>query len=76
MRPVHGSTLAAIAAKKYIFPGRMIFSRSEDMIQSGQQHPFLNKWQVALGSYHEFIGLEVRLFVNAGYSMDLTKGVR
>lgn len=74
-RSVHGSTLAAIAAKKFNLPVRMILSRSEDMIQSGQRHPFLNKWRVALDSNYKFIGLEVRLFANAGYSMDLTKGV-
>lgn len=72
---MHISTLAAVAANKFQVPVRMIMSRADDMVQSGQRHPFLTKWQVTLDENYKFTGIKAELYANAGYSMDLTKGV-
>lgn len=72
---VNTSSLAVVAAHKFNTSVRLILSRSEDMVKCGQRHPFLSKWRVTLDENYKFTGLEVRLFANAGYSMDLSKGV-
>ena len=69
------SSVAAVAAKKYKRPVRMILSRSEDMLTSGQRHPFGSKWKVGLDKYHKFTAIDVKFYANAGWTMDLTKGV-
>jgi xanthine dehydrogenase/oxidase len=69
------SSLCAVAAKKFKRPVRMILSRSEDMITAGQRHPFMMKWKVSLDKNYKFTGIEAHLYANAGWSMDLTKGV-
>lgn len=69
------SSVAAVGAKKYKRPVRMILSRSEDMLTAGQRHPFLIKWKVALDENYKFVGLDADLYANAGWSADLTKGV-
>nr|R4ZGN4.1 RecName: Full=Xanthine dehydrogenase; Short=XD; AltName: Full=Xanthine oxidoreductase; Short=Axorp; Short=XOR [Blastobotrys adeninivorans]CCV20080.1 xanthine oxidoreductase [Blastobotrys adeninivorans] len=74
-RCCHLSSIAAVAAKKYKRPVRMILSRSEDMLTAGQRHPFVMKWKVGLDKNYKFTALEAKLYANAGWSMDLTKGV-
>lgn len=74
-RSVQLSSLAAVAAKKFKRPVRMILTRSEDMLSSGQRHPFLVKWKVALDENYRFQGIQALLYANAGWSMDLTRGV-
>lgn len=74
-RSVHYSTLAAIAAHKFRRPVRLILSRQEDMLQAGQRHPSLAKWKVGLDENLKFTALDVDLYFNAGYSLDLSKGV-
>lgn len=74
-RSVQLSSIAAVAAKKFKRPIRMILSRSEDMLTSGQRHPFLVKWKVSMDDQHRFTGLQALMYANAGWSMDLTRGV-
>lgn len=74
-RSVQLSSLAAIAAQKFKRPVRMMLSRYEDMLTSGQRHPFLMKYKVSLDKDLKFTGLDTTLYANAGWSMDLTRGV-
>lgn len=69
------SSLAALAAKKFNRPVRMILSRAEDMLTAGQRHPFVFKYKVGLDKNYKFTALKTRIYANAGWSMDLTKGV-
>ncbi|GMM27967.1 hypothetical protein DAMA08_006830 [Martiniozyma asiatica (nom. inval.)] len=69
------SSLCAIAAKKYKRPARIILRRDEDMLQSGERHPFFIKYRVSLDDEYKFTGLDMNLYANAGWSMDLTRGV-
>lgn len=74
-RCVQLSSVAAVAAKKCKRPVRMILSRSEDMLTSGYRHPFMMKWKVGLDKNYKFTALESQMYANAGWSLDLTKGV-
>lgn len=74
-RSVQLSSIAAVAAKKFKRPVRMILSRSEDMLTSGYRHPFLMKWRVGLDSNYKFTALDAKLYANGGWSLDLTRGV-
>lgn len=74
-RSVHYSAIATIAAHKFRRPVRIILSRQEDMLQAGQRHPMLAKWKVGLDENLKFTALDVDLYFNAGYSLDLSKGV-
>lgn len=74
-RSVQFSSLCCIAAKKFKKPIRMILSRYEDMLISGQRHPFYMKYKVSLDENYKFTGLDINLYANAGFTMDLTRGV-
>ncbi|CDK27172.1 unnamed protein product [Kuraishia capsulata CBS 1993] len=74
-RSVQLSSLACVAAKKFNRPVRMSLSRYEDMLTSGQRHPFLMKYRVSLDEDLKFTGLDTTLYANGGWSMDLTRGV-
>ncbi|ODQ82586.1 hypothetical protein BABINDRAFT_169836 [Babjeviella inositovora NRRL Y-12698] len=74
-RSVCWSSLAALGAKKFKRPVRMFLSRSDDMLVAGQRHPFLMKWKIGLDESLRFTGLDATLYANAGWSMDLTRGV-
>lgn len=74
-RSVQLSSIAAVAAKKFKRPVRMILSRSEDMLTSGYRHPFLMKWKVGLDENNKFTALDAKLYANGGWSLDLTRGV-
>ncbi|ANB11129.1 xanthine dehydrogenase/oxidase [Sugiyamaella lignohabitans] len=69
------SSIAAVAARKFKKPVRIILTRSEDMLTMGQRHPFLIRWKVGLDKNFRFIGLKSKLYANAGWSLDLTAGV-
>ncbi|ODV87780.1 hypothetical protein CANARDRAFT_193636 [[Candida] arabinofermentans NRRL YB-2248] len=74
-RAVQLSSLACIGAKKLKRPVRMQLNRSEDMLISGQRHPFLIKYRASLDEDLKFTGCDIVLYANAGWSMDLTRGV-
>ncbi|ODV89306.1 hypothetical protein CANCADRAFT_32605 [Tortispora caseinolytica NRRL Y-17796] len=74
-RCVQLAGLASIGAVKTKRPVRMILSRAEDMQTSGQRHPFLFKWRCGFDENYKMTAYEVDLYCNAGWTMDLSKGV-
>ncbi|KAH9898759.1 xanthine dehydrogenase [Xylariomycetidae sp. FL2044] len=74
-RCVHLSTIMAIAANKAKQPVRCMLNRDEDMVMSGQRHPFLAKWKVGVNKDGKLQALDMDLFANAGWSLDLSAGV-
>lgn len=74
-RSVPYTSIAALAAIKFGRPVRLALTRMEDMLTTGQRHPFLMKWRVALDKDYRFTALDATLYANAGFSMDLTRGV-
>ncbi|RXG71941.1 Xanthine dehydrogenase/oxidase [Armadillidium vulgare] len=69
------STPLAIAATKVRRPLRIVLDRDEDMIITGGRHPFLGCWKVGFSKDGKVEALDIRLYSNAGYSLDLSGGV-
>ncbi|KAJ3128358.1 hypothetical protein HK098_004605 [Nowakowskiella sp. JEL0407] len=71
-RSVFLSCAVAVAAKKLEKPVRYMLSREEDMLLSGMRHPFLGNYCVGFTDEGKLVSLELDLFANGGYSMDLS----
>lgn len=65
----------ALAAQKTKRPVRCMLNRDEDMIMSGQRHPFLCKWKVGVNKDGKLQALDADVFNNAGWSFDLSPAV-
>ncbi|CAH1406870.1 unnamed protein product [Nezara viridula] len=65
----------AIAAKKLKRPVRAMLDRDEDMVTTGQRHPFLGKYKVAFTKEGKLIGCEMKLYNNGGCSIDLSTSI-
>lgn len=70
------SCALAVAAKKHKAPVRCMLSREEDMAISGMRHPYLGRYKVGFTSEGKLVYLELDIFNNAGYSIDLSIGIR
>ncbi|KAJ1560073.1 hypothetical protein HK096_010116 [Nowakowskiella sp. JEL0078] len=71
-RSVFLSCAVAVAANKLQKPIRYMLSREEDMVLSGMRHPFLGKYRVGYTDEGKLISLDLDLYSNGGYSMDLS----
>lgn len=69
------STIIALAAQKTGRPVRCMLNRDEDMVMSGQRHPFLSHWKVGVNKDGKIQALDVDVFNNAGWSFDLSAAV-
>lgn len=65
----------AVAARKESRPVRMMLNRDEDIAISGQRHPFQARWKVGVNSQGKLHVLDVDLYNNAGYSLDMSGAV-
>ncbi|KAL9103584.1 MAG: hypothetical protein Q9163_001386 [Psora crenata] len=74
-RSIQLSGICATAAKKVRRPVRCMLNRDEDMITSGQRHPFLARWKVAVNKDGKLQALDADVFANAGWSQDLSGAV-
>lgn len=74
-RSIQLTGICALAAKKTGRPVRCMLNRDEDMITSGQRHPFLARWKVAVNSDGKLQALDADVFCNAGWSQDLSGAV-
>ncbi|XP_044755537.1 xanthine dehydrogenase [Coccinella septempunctata] len=63
---------AAIAASKLKRPVRTMLDRDEDIIMTGGRHPFQMKYKVAFDDCGKILGCKIKIYCNAGYSMDLS----
>ncbi|KAJ2726263.1 hypothetical protein GGI07_000740 [Coemansia sp. Benny D115] len=54
---------------------RIMLDRDEDMMTSGQRHPFFGRWKVAVAKDGRLLGLQARIYSNGGFSHDLSMGV-
>ncbi len=52
-----------------------MLNRDEDIITTGQRHPFLGRWKVAVNSDGKLQALDADVFCNAGWSQDLSGAV-
>jgi len=60
------SSICALAAKKLNRPVRCMLNRDEDMVTSGQRHPFLGRWKAAVSKEGKLLALDADVFCNAG----------
>ena len=74
-RSIQLAGICAIAAKKTKRPVRCMLNRDEDMMTSGQRHPFLARWKVAVNKDGKLQALDADVFCNAGWSQDLSGAV-
>lgn len=65
----------ALAAHRMNRPIRCMLDRDEDMMVSGTRHPFLHKYKVSFNNDGKITGAFIRIYNNAGYSLDLSHAV-
>lgn len=66
---------AAFAAYKLRRPVRISLDRDEDMMITGTRHPFMYNYKVGFNNDGKINALEVDLYCNAGWTMDLSFSV-
>ena len=74
-RSVPIACAVAIAAKKERRPVRCMLNRDEDMMTSGQRHPFQARWRIGVMNDGKLVALDVDLYNNAGYTYDMSSAV-
>jgi xanthine dehydrogenase/oxidase len=74
-RSVPIASIVAIAAKKTKRPVRCMLNRDEDMMTSGQRHPFQSRWKVGVMNDGKLVALDADIYNNAGYSYDMSGAV-
>ncbi|RUS19542.1 Molybdopterin-binding domain of aldehyde dehydrogenase-domain-containing protein [Endogone sp. FLAS-F59071] len=72
MRVVPLVVACAVAATKLKRPVRCMYDRKTDMITTGGRHPFYAKWKVGVKEDGKIHALDVQLFSNGGWSMDVS----
>ncbi|KAK4971950.1 hypothetical protein LTR66_011350, partial [Elasticomyces elasticus] len=74
-RSIQLAGICATAAKKTGRPVRCMLNRDEDILTSGQRHPFLARWKVAVNKDGKLQALDADVFNNGGWSQDLSGAV-
>ena len=74
-RSIQLAGIVATAARKTKRPVRCMLNRDEDMMTSGQRHPFLGRWKVAVSKEGKVLALDADVFNNGGWSQDLSAAV-
>jgi xanthine dehydrogenase/oxidase len=74
-RSIQLAGICATAAKKTRRPVRCMLSREEDILTSGQRHPFLARWKCAVNKDGMLQALDADVFNNGGWSQDLSAAV-
>lgn len=74
-RSIQLAGICAAAAKKAKRPVRCMLNRDEDILTSGQRHPFLARWKVAVNKDGKIQALDADVFNNGGWSQDLSGAV-
>ena len=69
------SAQLAVAAKKVRRPVRCMLDRDEDMISSGQRHPFAAKYKLGFNNDGKIVGMDSFIYNNGGWSQDLSQAV-
>jgi xanthine dehydrogenase/oxidase len=74
-RSVPFAVYTALAARKEKRPVRLMLNRDEDMLLSGQRHPFQARWKVGVSNEGSLIALEADVYNNGGFSQDMSGAV-
>lgn len=65
----------ALAAHKLQQPVRCMLDRDEDMILTGNRHPFYFKYKIAVRNNGKIDGAIIQMYSNGGYCYDLSAAV-
>ncbi|KAF2133020.1 xanthine dehydrogenase/oxidase [Dothidotthia symphoricarpi CBS 119687] len=74
-RSVPFAVYTAVAARKEKRPVRIMLTRDEDMLLSGQRHPFQARWKVGVTNEGKLLALEADVYNNGGFSQDMSGAV-
>lgn len=74
-RTVPFSSAVAFAAHRLKRPVRICLDRDIDMWATGTRHPFLGRYRAAARRDGKLVALDLQLYNNAGYSLDLSEPV-
>lgn len=74
-RTVPYTVAAAVAAFAADRPVRLNLERGEDMQMTGQRHAFYTKYKAGFTSDGRFTGVDMQIYNNGGWSLDLSIGV-
>ena len=74
-RSVQLAGICSLAAQKAKRPVRCMLNRDEDIVTSGQRHPFLARWKVAVNNDGKLQALDADVFCNGGWTQDLSAAV-
>lgn len=74
-RSIPMSSVLALAASKTGRPVRCMLTREEDMVITGQRHPFLGRYKVGVNKDGKIQALDCDIFNNAGWTFDLSASV-
>lgn len=74
-RSIQLAGICATAAAKTRRPVRCMLNRDEDILTSGQRHPFLCKWKVGVTKEGKLVALDADVFANGGHTQDLSGAV-
>ncbi|OJK04181.1 hypothetical protein ASPACDRAFT_75671 [Aspergillus aculeatus ATCC 16872] len=74
-RSIQLAGICATAAAKLKRPVRCMLNRDEDIITSGQRHPFYCRWKVAVDGEGKLLALDADVYANGGHTQDLSGAV-
>ncbi|KAJ6084107.1 hypothetical protein N7486_010907 [Penicillium sp. IBT 16267x] len=74
-RSVQLAGICATAAAKLKRPVRCMLNRDEDILTSGQRHPFMCKWKVGVTKEGKLLALDADVYANGGHTQDLSGAV-
>ncbi|KAF7592851.1 hypothetical protein BBP40_012330 [Aspergillus hancockii] len=74
-RSIQLAGLCATAAAKTRRPVRCMLNRDEDIVTSGQRHPFYCSWKVAVTKEGKLLALDADVYANGGHTQDLSAAV-
>ena len=69
------AAVAALAAQRLGRPARVRLNRYNDMVLTGKRHPFLGQFDVGFDRAGRIHALELELYSDGGYSLDLSAPV-
>ncbi|PLN85211.1 xanthine dehydrogenase [Aspergillus taichungensis] len=74
-RSIQLACICAAAASKTRRPVRCMLNRDEDMLTSGQRHPFYCRWKVGVSKAGKLLALDADVYSNGGHTQDLSGAV-
>ena len=69
------AVMAALAAKKFHKPVKLILDRDDDIVATGKRHPYSSDFRIGLDKDLKIKAFEVTLYQNGGAAADLSPAI-